>query len=104
MCQIWCQISVRIFCVLPGTENLQCIWTNKELDLKWPKLKNASENSYKKCKKFINSKLPNWPNPSSVLYTEPTVGIYYKDFVIHPINMGRENSKYGNEEMLMFLF
>ena len=54
--------------------------------------------------KFINSKLPNWPNPSSVLYTEPTAGIYYKDFVIRPINMGRENSKYGNEEMLMFFF
>ena len=23
--QKWCQISVRIFCVLPGTKNLQCI-------------------------------------------------------------------------------
>ena len=63
-------LSVEMACLLGIQNEIQavCIWTNKELDLKWPKLKNASENSYKKCKKFINSKLPNWPNPDQVLF------------------------------------
>ena len=29
--------------------------------------------------------------------THCTAEIYYKDFVIRPINMGRENSKYDND-------
>ena len=68
----------------------QILW-NKNICLQHPCMiasLNATQ-SYKKYKKYMNFKLPNWPKPSQsknlifYLKNEPNKGLYKKDFDCH---------------------